>query len=226
MQCPENRSVLITGGAGHLGSIMVGSSWRGFRVSVLDNFMFKQNSLHIIAHPAFDVINGDARNEKLLKDLVVNKDIVIPLAALVGAPLCEKDPVGANSINLDAQTMLLDLLSPGQWVLMPITNSGYGIGGTDTFCTEESPLRPISIYGRQKVMIEERLLERDNAISFRLATVFGMAPRMCIDLLVNDFVYRAVYDRTVVVFENFRRNYIHVRDVTRAFLHGSTILTR
>ncbi len=219
----ENRSVLITGGAGYLGSIMVGDLLaRGFRVTVLDNFMFKQNSLaHYCAHPGFDVINGDARDEKLLGDLVANKDILIPLAALVGAPLCDKDPIGATSTNLDAQTMLLDLLSPEQWVLMPITNSGYGIGEADAFCTEESPLRPVSLYGRQKVMVEERVLARDNSISFRLATVFGMAPRMRIDLLVNDFVYRAVYDRTVVVFEgNFRRNYIHVRDVTRAFLHA------
>ena len=219
----ENRSVLITGGAGYLGSIMVGELLaRGFAVSVLDNFMFKQNSLAAhCANPKFTIVNGDARNSDLMKSLLAKADIVIPLAALVGAPICKKDPIGATSTNLDAQMLLLDEVRDDQWLLMPITNSGYGIGEEGKFCTEESPLNPLSLYGRHKVQVENRALERENSLSFRLATVFGMAPRMRTDLLVNDFVYRAVNDRAVVLFEShFKRNYIHVRDVTRAFIHA------
>ncbi len=156
-----------------------------------------------------------------MKGLIVDKDLVIPLAALVGAPLCSMDPIGATTTNLDAQKMLFKILSPSQRVLMPITNSGYGVGEKGKFCTEETPLRPLSLYGIHKVEVEQALMERGNAVSFRLATVFGMAPRMRIDLLVNDFVYRAVTDRAVVLFEpHFKRNYIHVRDVSRAFQHG------
>ncbi len=219
----EKRSVLVTGGAGYLGSIMVPELLeRGYQVTVLDNFMFKQNSLaSCCANPNFSIVNGDARDTALVKELIKGCDIIIPLAALVGAPICSKDPVGATSTNLDAQLELYDNLSNDQWVLVPITNSGYGIGEEGKYCTEESPLRPLSLYGQHKVEVEARALQRENTISFRLATVFGMAPRMRLDLLVNDFVYRAVYDRAVVLFEgHFKRNYIHVRDVTRAFMHG------
>jgi len=219
----ENRSVLITGGAGYLGSIMVGELLtRGFSVTVLDNFMFKQNSLaQCCSNSKFKIVNGDARNAGVIKSLLEKADIVIPLAALVGAPICKKDPIGATSTNLDAQILLLDEVRDDQWLLLPITNSGYGIGEEGKFCTEESPLNPLSLYGRHKVQVETRALTRKNSISFRLATVFGMAPRMRTDLLVNDFIYRAVYDRAVVLFEShFKRNYIHVRDVTRAFLHA------
>ena len=219
----EKKSVFVTGGAGYLGSIMVPELLQaGFKVTVLDNFMFKQNSLaHVCANLDFDVIKGDARDADLVGDLVKKADIVIPLAALVGAPLCSMDPIGATSLNLDAQLMLLDMLSDDQWLLMPITNSGYGIGEKGKFCTEETPLRPISLYGKHKVQVEKMALARGNTVSFRLATVFGMAPRMRIDLLVNDFVYRAVYDSAVVLFEShFKRNYIHIRDVANAFLHA------
>jgi nucleoside-diphosphate-sugar epimerase len=219
----ENRSVLVTGGAGFLGSIMVPALLdRGFKVTVLDSFMFKQNSLAACcANPNFSAIRGDARNPDLLSDLTAKADIIIPLAALVGAPLCSMDPIGATSLNLEGQLSLLDHLSDEQWVLMPITNSGYGIGEEGKMCTEESPLRPLSLYGQHKVQVEAEALKRQNTISFRLATVFGMAPRMRIDLLVNDFVHRAVTDNAVVLFEShFKRNYIHIRDVTRAFLHG------
>lgn len=219
----EKSSVLITGGAGFLGSIMVPALLGdGYRVTVLDNFMFKQNSLATsCADPNFSVVKGDARDENLLKQLLKKTDTVIPLAALVGAPLCSIDPIGATSLNLDGQLTLLKLLSPAQRVLMPITNSGYGVGEAGKFCTEESPLKPISLYGKHKVQVEAVALERENTISFRLATVFGMAPRMRTDLLVNDFVYRAVHDRAVVLFEShFKRNYIHIRDVSRAFLHA------
>ncbi len=219
----DNLKILVTGGAGYLGSIMVEAFLNdGHQVTVLDNFMFKQNSLaHLCHNDRFEVVNGDARSPDVLEPLVKKADVVIPLAALVGAPLCSKDPIGAKTINLDGQLTLLDMLSPAQRVLMPITNSGYGIGESGKYCTEETPLRPISLYGQHKVEVEKKALDRENSVSFRLATVFGMAPRMRIDLLVNDFTYRAVYDRAVVLFEShFKRNYIHVRDVTRAFQHA------
>ena len=194
----------------------------GHKVTVLDNFMYRQNSLSQVCRDAnFQVVNGDARVGDTLTPLLAKADVVIPLAALVGAPICDRDPIGAKTLNLDAQLMLIDRLSKDQRVLMPITNSGYGVGETGKHCTEETPLRPVSPYGRHKVEVEARALERGNTISFRLATVFGMSPRMRIDLLVNDFVYRATYDRTVVLFEShFKRNYIHVRDVSRVFSHG------
>jgi nucleoside-diphosphate-sugar epimerase len=194
----------------------------GHKVTVLDNFMFKQAPLnHVVADPNFDIIKGDCRDADLVSKLVAKADVVIPLAALVGAPLCKQDPVGATTTNLDAQLMLISKLSKDQRILMPITNSGYGVGEEGKFCTEETPMRPISLYGIHKVEVEKAVLAHGNAISFRLATVFGMAPRMRLDLLVNDFVYRAVYDRFVVLFEShFKLNYIHVRDVTGAFMHG------
>ncbi len=216
-------NILVTGGAGYLGSIMVPELLAaGHKVTVLDSFMFKQASLNqCCADPNFEVVRGDCRDETVMKRLIADKDVVIPLAALVGAPLCAQDPIGATTTNLDAQKMLFKILSPSQRVLMPITNSGYGVGEKGKFCTEETPMRPISLYGIHKVEVEQALMERGNAISFRLATVFGMAPRMRLDLLVNDFVYRAVNDRAVVLFEpHFKRNYVHVRDVTRAFMHG------
>ena len=219
----KKQSVLVTGGAGYLGSIMVPELlMAGYKVTVLDNFLFKQNSLASSCSSLdFTVVNGDARNENLVKNLMLKADIVIPLAALVGAPICAKDPIGATSTNLDAPMMMLSNLSKDQRVLMPITNSGYGIGEKNQCCTEETPLRPLSLYGQHKVIVEKKALERENTISFRLATVFGMAPRMRIDLLVNDFTYRALYDSAVVLFEShFKRNYIHVRDVTRVFIHA------
>lgn len=219
----EGLEILVTGGAGYLGSILVPALLdAGHRVTVLDNFMFRQISLaHVCAHPGFDMVRGDARNEDILKPLLKSVDAVIPLAALVGAPMCDADPLAAQTTNRDAVRSLVRLMSPQQRILMPVTNSGYGIGETGKFCTEDSPLRPVSLYGRSKVEAETTVLERGNAISFRLATVFGMAPRMRVDLLVNDFVCRAVNDRAVVLFEpHFKRNYIHIRDVARAFLHG------
>jgi len=220
----SNRySILVTGGAGYLGSTLVPALLaEGHRVTVLDNFRFQQASLnHLCADPNFDVRRGDARDPDVLKPLLREADIIIPLAALVGAPLCDNDKIGAETLNRDAVCTLVKLASREQRMLMPVTNSGYGIGEAGKFCTEETPLRPISLYGRTKVEAEQAVLERGNGISFRLATVFGMSPRMRLDLLVNDFVYRAVYDRAVVLFEaHFKRNYIHVRDVARVFLHG------
>ena len=195
---------------------------QGFRVKVLDNFMFGQNSLaHCCANPNFEIHRGDCRDEKLVRSLVQDVDLVIPLAALVGAPLCGRDKIGTETINRDAVIMLTKILSKEQRLLMPVSNSGYGIGEKGKFCTEESPLNPISEYGITKVQAEQAVLERGNAITFRLATVFGMSPRMRLDLLVNDFVYRALNDRAIVLFEShFKRNYIHVRDVANVFLHA------
>jgi nucleoside-diphosphate-sugar epimerase len=216
-------NILVTGGAGYLGSIMVPDLLdAGHKVTVLDNFMFQQASLNHICHNLnFKIIKGDIRIESVIAPLLKKADIVIPLAALVGAPLCNLDPVGATTINHDAITLMIRLLSKEQVVLMPTTNSAYGTGDKNNFCTEESPLRPISQYAIEKVAIEKELMQRENAISFRLATVFGMSPRMRIDLLVNDFTYRAVNDRFVVLFESFfKRNYVHVRDVSKAFQHA------
>ncbi len=215
--------ILVTGGAGYLGSTMVPELLNaGHKVTVLDNFMYGQNSLaHICYHQNFNVVHGDVRIERTMLPLLKDADIVIPLAALVGAPLCNKDPVGATTTNRDAIHLMLKNLSKDQIVLMPTTNSAYGSGDKNNYCTEESPLRPISQYAIEKVEVEKSLMQHSNAISFRLATVFGMSPRMRIDLLVNDFTYRAVYDRFVVLFESqFKRNYIHVRDVARVFMHA------
>ena len=215
--------ILVTGGAGYLGSILVPDLLAaGHEVTVLDNFMFRQGSLnHVCYHPKFNVVKGDIRIEGTMAPLLRKADVVIPLAALVGAPLCNQDPVGATTTNRDAVLMMLKLLSPSQRVLMPTTNSAYGTGDRNNFCTEESPLRPLSRYAIEKVEVEKHLMQHRNAISFRLATVFGMSPRMRIDLLVNDFTYRAVNDSSVVLFESsFKRNFIHVRDVSRVFQHG------
>ena len=216
-------SILVTGGAGYLGSILTPALLaEGHRVTVLDNFRFGQAPLnHLCADPNFDVQRGDARDPAVLKPLLQDADIIVPLAALVGAPICDADQIAAESTNRDAILTLLRLADKQQRILTPITNSGYGVGQEGKFCTEETPLRPITLYGRTKVEAERAVLDRGNAISFRLATVFGMSPRMRIDLLVNDFVHRAVHDRAVVLFEaHFKRNYIHIRDVARAFIHG------
>lgn len=218
-----NEHILVTGGAGYLGSILVPDLLAaGYQVTVLDNFMYQQASLnHVCHHPNFAVVKGDIRVESTLLPLLRKADIVIPLAAYVGAPLCSFDPVGASTVNHDAILLMLKRLSKDQKVLMPTTNSAYGTGDENNFCTEESSLRPISQYAIDKVKIEESLMEHPYAISFRLATVFGMAPRMRIDLLVNDFTYRAVHDRFIILFEgHFKRNYVHIRDVSRVFQHG------
>jgi nucleoside-diphosphate-sugar epimerase len=215
--------VLVTGGSGYIGSILVPLLLeRDHSVTVLDNFSFGQNSLHECCISSnFSVINGDCRDENTLSTALRDQDVIIPLAALVGAPICDRDQVAAHSTNLGAINTLLKLRLPKQRILYPNTNSGYGIGESGKYCTEESPLNPVSLYGKTKVEAERAILSAGNSVCFRLATVFGMSPRMRLDLLVNDFVYRAVNDRTVVVFEgHFKRNYIHIRDVSRVFMHG------
>ncbi len=218
-----NYSILVTGGAGYLGAVLVPELLkRGHRVTVLDNFMYSQSPLlDCCANEFFSVVRGDARDEDTLRPLLKDADYIIPLAALVGAPLCKRDKIGAISTNRDAIATLASLASKEQRIIVPTTNSGYGIGQKGIYCTEQTPLNPVSLYGKAKVEAERIVLDRGNAISLRLATVFGMSPRMRVDLLVNDFTYKAVTDRFVVVFEgNFKRNYIHVRDVARAFLHA------
>ena len=218
----SNIRIFITGGAGYIGSVLTRRLLNeGHTVTVLDNFMYKPTSLLDCCESShFQVIRGDCRDVELVSKLASQADLVIPLAALVGAPLCDRDPVAAKATNLEAIQNLSRNLSPSQRLLFPVTNSGYGIGAQGRFCTEESPLRPITLYGVTKVEAEKAVLERENSVAFRLATVFGVSPRMRLDLLVNDFVWRAVTDRTIVLFEgHFKRNYIHVRDVTKAFLH-------
>lgn len=217
------KTVLVTGGAGYIGSVLVPELLKaGYKVKVLDNFMYRQNSLlECAANENFEVGRGDARDEEVLKTFLRKADYIIPLAALVGAPLCQRDKIGAVTINRDAIASIVKLASKQQRIIIPTTNSGYGIGQKGVSCTERSPLNPITLYGTVKMEAEKIVLDRGNSISFRLATVFGMSPRMRIDLLVNDFVYRAVKDRVVVIFEgHFKRNYIHVRDVARAFIHA------
>lgn len=217
------KKVLVTGGGGYLGSVLVPSLLeKGFEVTVLENFLFGQNSLlDCCRFDSFKIIRGDCRDERTLKDALIGQDIIIPLAALVGAPLCNQDQGGALSTNQTSVELLCRIAAKQQVILYPTTNSGYGVGEKGKFCTEETPLRPISLYGTTKVRAEEAVLSRGNGLTFRLATVFGASPRMRIDLLVNDFVYRAVHDRAVLIFEgHFKRNYIHIRDVARAFLHA------
>ncbi len=213
--------VLITGGAGYIGSLLTPLLLRqGYRVTVIDNLMYKQVTLlDCFGDPNFAFVKGDAADEKLMKTYLGKADIVIPLAAIVGAPACAMSPVQTKVVNYDAVKLILESTSSHQKILFPNTNSGYGIGEKNAHCTEESPLRPVSLYGRLKVQIEEELLSSGRAVCLRLATVFGVSPRMRLDLLVNDFTYRAVHDRSVVLFEeHFKRNYIHVQDVANTFL--------
>lgn len=218
------KKILVTGGAGYIGSVLVPELLKaGHEVTVIDNFLYNQSPLLDVCHyPTLTIVRGDTRNETLLKKHIAGKDFIIPLACLVGAPLCDQDPIGATTINRDAILMILKLRTPEQKIIFPNTNSGYGrMEKGVAFCDENSPLEPVSLYGRLKVETEKALLEAGNAITFRLATVCGVSPRMRMDLLVNDFVYRAIVDRAVILFEpHFKRNYIHVRDVARAFIHA------
>jgi nucleoside-diphosphate-sugar epimerase len=215
--------ILVTGGAGYIGSVLVPTLLRdGHSVTVVDNLLYGQTSLLDVCHdPKLTIIRGDARDKAVMQRAVDGQDVLIPLAALVGAPLCAREPEAACSTNVGAIELLLQLRQPDQKVLYPNTNSGYGLGQGESACTEESPLEPISIYGRTKCQAEQMVLDSGNSVTFRLATVFGVSPRMRLDLLVNDFTYRAVSDGFVVLFEaHFKRNYIHVRDVARAFQHA------
>ncbi len=213
--------VLVTGGSGYLGSVLCEHLLdAGYHVTVLDNLMYGQHSLmHLCSNPQFDFVHGDARDEDLLRGLVKKCDVLVPLAAIVGAPACDQDPLRAESTNFAAIRSLNRLRSPQQLVVFPMTNSGYGSKSGEVFCSEDTPLEPVSLYGRTKVRAEAELLASPNTITLRLATVFGMSPRMRLDLLVNHFTYAAVIDGYIVIFEkDFRRNYIHIRDVADGFL--------
>lgn len=216
--------ILITGGAGYIGSVMTPTFLaQGHDVTVLDRFPAGlDNALAACcAYEGFNPIKGDCRDDTLLDDLVSKHDMIIPLAALVGAPICKQDPIGAVSTNLESIQKIIRRASKAQILMYPTTNSGYGVGEKDAYCTEETPLHPISLYGTTKVDAERAVLESGIGLTFRLATVFGIAPKMRIDLLVNDFTYRAFRDRAALIFEgHFRRNYIHIRDVVGAFNHA------
>jgi len=214
--------ILVTGGAGYIGSVLVPELLKeGYEVIVIDNFMYKQNSLLDCCYDKkLKIIRGDARDENLISKYIKGVDYIFPLACITGAPACNRDPVGAETTNLGAIKILLKIRSKNQKIIFPTTNSGYGIGKEGIYCDENTPLNPISLYGKLKVEAEKAILDGGNSITLRLATVFGISPRMRLDLLVNDFVYRAVNDRFIVLFEShFKRNYIHIRDVARAFIH-------
>jgi len=217
------EKVLITGGAGYVGSVLTEHLVNaGFDVTVLDNLMYNQNSLlHLFHRKNFHFIYGDVREEKLLKRIVPKFDFILPLAAIVGAPASEKHPELMNAINFEAVAKINEIRDQArQKIIFPTTNSGYGTKSGDVYCTEETPLEPISAYGVSKVNAEKNLLESDNVITLRLATCFGFSPRMRLDLLVNNFVYKAIRDGYIVLFEkHFKRNYLHVRDAARCFEH-------
>lgn len=215
--------ILVTGGAGYIGSVLVPELLaRGENVTVLDSFLYRQSSLiDCCKYKNFKIINGDARDEETVKRAIDGKDYIFPLAALVGFPVCDKDKIAAETTNLGAVETVLKLRSKDQRVIFPCTNSGYGLGQGQSYCTEESPIDPISLYGKTKMAAEKAVLEAGNSLTFRFATLFGASPRMRTDLLVNDFVYRAVFDRAVLIFEgHFMRNYLHVRDAARAFMYA------
>lgn len=215
------KNIFVSGGAGYIGSILVPKLLEGgYKVTVLDNFMYHQNSLapHFISK-SLTVVNGDVRNMELVTTLAQKADVIIPLAAIVGAPACDKDPISSTAINKDSVITMLRNISPNQWVIMPTTNSGYGASKPGEYLTELSPLHPLSLYATDKVELEKELMLREKSTSFRLATVFGMSPRMRLDLLVNSFVKSAIDPGYIILFEpEFRRNYIHVLDVANAFL--------
>ena len=215
--------IAITGGAGYIGSVLVPELLHlGHEVRVLDNFYFGQTALlDCCADKSFSIIRGDARDRDTLAKLIDGADLIIPLAALVGFPLCDYDRIAAKTTNLDAILLLLELRKPEQKIIFPCTNSGYGTSDGSIYCTEDTPLNPISLYGTTKTEAEKAILEAGNSLTFRFATVFGASPRMRLDLLVNDFVYRAVNDRTMIIFEgHFKRNFIHIRDVVGAYIHA------
>jgi nucleoside-diphosphate-sugar epimerase len=215
------QTVLVTGAAGYVGSILCEHLLdAGFKVRALDRMFFEPSLFHLCANSDFDFILGDARDERLMTEALRGVDVVIPLAAVVGAPACSRDPYLATSVNLEAVKMITRLRAPDQLIVYPTTNSGYGTKSGDVYCTEETPLEPISLYGNTKSDAEKAVLDSGNSITLRLATVFGMSPRMLIDLLVNHFTYAAVTDGYMIIFEkDFKRNYVHIRDVADCFIH-------
>lgn len=214
--------ILITGGSGYIGSVLSEHLLdAGYRVTVLDSLIYAQQTLfHLCHNPNFNFVFGDVRDKTVLKPLVEQADAIIPLAAIVGAPACDRDPLMTTSVNVDAVRLITQLRKPSQLIVYPTTNSGYGTKSGALHCTEETPLEPISLYGQTKVDAEQLVLDGENTISLRLATVFGLSPRMRLDLLVNTFTWAAVSDGYITIFEkDFKRNYVHVRDVADCFIH-------
>jgi len=216
--------VLVTGGAGYLGSVLTRHLLsRGYQVTVLDSLIYHQNQAGLFQycyHENFEFVYGDARDEATLRPLMARLDVIIPLAAIVGAPACDRDPRLAESVNVGAIELLNRLRSTMQLVIYPSTNSGYGTTSGESYCTEETPLEPISLYGSTKIRAERLLLDSQNVISLRMATLFGVSQRMRLDLLVNNFTYRAVRDRFLVLYEpHFKRSLLHVEDAAQAFCH-------
>lgn len=210
--------VLITGGAGYLGSTLTKHLLEaGYTVTVLDNLMYDQVTLlHLFGNPKFQFELGDVRDKKLLQELVGLNDVIIPLAAIVGMPACKANPELTVAVNYQQVADIVDVLRADQKLILPNTNSQYG--SSDSIITEESPFNPLSLYAKTKCDAENKMLENGNGVSLRLATVFGVSPRMRTDLLVNDFVYKSVVDGYLVLFEaHFKRNYIHVQDIARTF---------
>jgi nucleoside-diphosphate-sugar epimerase len=210
--------VLITGGAGYLGSTLAKHLLEaGYSVTVLDNLMYDQVTLlHLFSNPKFQFELGDVRDKKLLQELVGLNDVIIPLAAIVGMPACKANPELTVAVNYQQVADIVDVLRDDQKLILPNTNSQYG--SSDSIITEESPFNPLSLYAKTKCDAENTMLEKGNGVSLRLATVFGVSPRMRTDLLVNDFVYKSVVDGYLVLFEaHFKRNYIHVQDIARTF---------
>lgn len=211
--------ILITGGAGYLGSTLAELLLvDGYTVTVYDNLMYKQQSLnHLFKHERFKFIHGDVRSKENLQYQVKNHDVVIPLAAIVGMPACKNNPDLTIDVNYKQILNILEVLSKNQKIILPNTNSQYG--SSDSIITEESTFKPLSLYAETKCDAEKALLDSGNGIALRLATVFGVSPRMRMDLLVNDFVYKSLTDGYLVLFEShFKRNYIHVQDIARTFL--------
>jgi len=214
--------ILITGGAGYIGSTLCGYLLNNnHQVTVLDTFMFSNDSLNsYMSNKNFSVYQEDVRNIKTINKYASKNDVIIPLACLVGAPLCNLKEEEAEQVNFHSIKKMVDVLSKDQYVVYPTTNSGYGVGEKGKFCTEETPLKPISVYGKTKVQAEEYLANNfQNSTRLRLATVFGLSGRIRTDLLVNDFTYRAVFKNKIELFEpHFKRNYIHVNDVARVIV--------
>jgi nucleoside-diphosphate-sugar epimerase len=222
MELGDKMKILVTGGAGYIGSILVPRLLeQGNEIIVIDNFIYNQTSLLDCCHDKkLKIIRGDARDKRLISKHIVGSDIIIPLACITGAPACDKKPIEAKTTNLDAVKLILSIREKNQKIIFPTTNSGYGIGWKGIHCTEKSPLRPLSLYGKLKVEAEKQILKAGNCITLRLATVFGISPRMRFDLLVNDFTYRALIDRSLTLFEaHFKRNFVYIGDVAMAFIH-------
>jgi nucleoside-diphosphate-sugar epimerase len=217
----KNTKILITGGAGYLGSMLATKLVSmNYDVTVVDILKYEKNSIaHLFGNKNFKFILGDVRKISCIKKIIKGKNYIFPLAALVGAPLCEKFKKNTLKTNVVSIKNLIKYLKPNQKIIYPTTNSGYGIAEKNKYCDENSPLNPISLYGQTKAQAEKIVLSFKNAICFRLATVFGYSYRMRTDLLVNNFVEKAVKKKKLNLFEPyFRRNYIHISDVVSAFV--------